>query len=48
MLVSGHIDLLQIAARVGTCYFLRKPFDSEDIFKVLDAALKQHLAPTSA
>ncbi len=48
VLVSGHADLPQIAARMGTPYFLRKPCGIPDILDVLNRALEGRLAPASA
>jgi CheY-like chemotaxis protein len=48
VLVSGHTDLPEIAARMGTPYFLSKPCDITEFLDVLHGALKGHLAPSSA
>ena len=48
LLMSGRDDLPQIAARMGTRYFLRKPADSRQFLEILDRALRERGAPASA
>lgn len=48
VLVSGHAELLQIATRMGTPYFLRKPCGIADILGVLQRALAERVAPMHA
>jgi DNA-binding NtrC family response regulator len=48
LLMSGREELPQIAARMGTRYFLRKPADSGQFLEVLDRALRERGAPASA
>lgn len=49
VLVSGIVGLPEVATRLGTPYFLAKPFDLDDLLHVLGRALedKQPPAPTS-
>lgn len=50
LLVSGRSDLARIAERMGTTYFLTKatPNYAKDLLKILDRALAERRAPTSA
>ena len=48
LLMSAREDLPQIAAQMGTQYFLRKPADSALFLEILDRALREHCAPASA
>ena len=48
LLMSGREELPQIAARMGTRYFLRKPADSGQFLEILDRALRERGAPASA
>jgi CheY-like chemotaxis protein len=48
LLMSGREELPEIAARMGTPYFLRKPADSAQFLEVLDRALLERGAPASA
>lgn len=48
MLVSGRADLPQIAARMGTPYFVAKGSTFEKFLYMLDRALRERLAPSSA
>jgi DNA-binding NtrC family response regulator len=48
LLMSGREDLPQIAARMGTRYFLRKPADAARFLDLLDRALRERSAPASA
>ena len=45
VLVSGVVDLRRIAARVGTPYFLGKPFSLEAVTKMCERALGERVAP---
>lgn len=47
-LMSARDDLPAIAARMGTPYFLRKPGSIDAILKLLDRALRERTAPSSA
>ena len=44
--LSGVVDLPQIASRVGTRYFLPKPFSVVALRQVLAKALRERAAPT--
>ena len=48
VLVSGHPELPQIAAQMGTPYFLSKPCGVEKILGVLNRAIAERVAPTHA
>lgn len=50
LLVSGRGDLPELAARMGTPYFLMKatPDYGEALLKILDRALSERRAPSSA
>lgn len=48
LLVSGGDSLPQIAGRMGTRYFLRKPCDLVQFLDVLGQALRDRSAPSSA
>jgi CheY-like chemotaxis protein len=48
LLMSGRDELPEIAARMGTRYFLRKPADSGQFLQVLERALRERGAPASA
>ncbi len=50
LLVSGRNDLPDVAARMGTPYFLRKagPDYGEVLLKILDRALRERRAPATA
>jgi DNA-binding NtrC family response regulator len=48
LLVSGSEGLPQIAARMGTPYFLRKPCNIGQFLHTLDRALRERSAPSSA
>jgi FixJ family two-component response regulator len=48
LLVSGREDLPQVAARMGTRYFLRKPADTGMFVDMLGRALQERSAPSSA
>ncbi len=45
ILLSGVMDLDRVAARVGTPYFLAKPYGIEPLIELLDRALVERLAP---
>ncbi len=47
-LVSGRPDLPQIAARMGTPYFVPKGTDFDKFLNVLDRALRERVAPSTA
>jgi CheY-like chemotaxis protein len=44
--MSGVVDLDQVAAHVGTKYYLAKPFSLDALDRVLDQALHEHTPPT--
>jgi DNA-binding NtrC family response regulator len=48
MLVSGKSDLAEIAKKMGTSYFLRKPCDLTTFLGLLDRALHERTPPASA
>ena len=48
ILVSGNCDLPEIAKRMGTAYFLAKPCGVDAVFNLLDRALSERRAPSSA
>jgi hypothetical protein len=48
ILVSAGGDLAQIARRVGTPYFLGKTGDIDSLLAMLDRALRERIAPSSA
>lgn len=45
VLLSGVANLKALADRVGTPYFLRKPYRIQALFAVLQRALNEHQAP---
>jgi CheY-like chemotaxis protein len=45
VLVSGFVDLLAVARRVGTPYAIPKPSTPEDFFGVVNRALLEHTPP---
>jgi CheY-like chemotaxis protein len=45
VLVSGAVGLPEIAAKVGTPYFLGKPYTLDQVCELCDRALAEHLAP---
>jgi CheY-like chemotaxis protein len=47
-LMSGRDDLSEIAGRMGTPYFLRKPAVTVKFLEILDRALRERGAPSSA
>jgi len=46
LFMSGVPDLHRVAARVGTRYYLTKPFSLDALLKSLDKALHERAAPT--
>ncbi|NUO51338.1 MAG: response regulator [Polyangiaceae bacterium] len=46
VLLSGVVGLPSVAARVGTPYFLPKPYAPRDVVSLCDRALKEQRAPT--
>jgi DNA-binding NtrC family response regulator len=48
ILMSGREDLTEVARRMGTTYFLRKPATIDAFLELLSRALRERLAPTSA
>jgi len=48
ILVSARNDLPEIAGQMGTPYFFAKSGDSRASLDVLDRALRQRVAPSSA
>jgi DNA-binding NtrC family response regulator len=47
VLLSGIPDLARVAARVGTPYFLAKPYDFEALLEITSRALAERTAPRS-
>ena len=45
LLTSGVADLARIASRVGTPYYIVKPFDVDPFLRLLDAALLERAPP---
>jgi DNA-binding NtrC family response regulator len=45
VLLSGVINLKDVAAQIGTPYFLGKPYRYEDILTLVKRALTEHRAP---
>jgi CheY-like chemotaxis protein len=48
ILLSGVMDLPKVAARVGTPYFLSKPYRIEALLTLLDRALAERRVPCPA
>ena len=48
LLMSGREDLPEIARKMGTRYFLRKPADIGHILEMLGRALRERSPPSSA
>jgi DNA-binding NtrC family response regulator len=48
LLMSGRENLPEIAGRMGTPYFLRKPADAGMFLEMLGRALRERGAPSSA
>jgi DNA-binding response OmpR family regulator len=46
VLASAVLDLPAVAARIGTPYFVGKPFSLSDLMATLERALAERLAPT--
>lgn len=45
VLLSGIVGLDEVAALVGTPYFLEKPYSPEVLMKMMERALREHIAP---
>lgn len=45
VLVSGVVGFQEVARRVGTPYFLPKPYDLAELLRVLRRALDERVAP---
>lgn len=45
VLISGVSDLPKVAARVGTPYFLAKPFDVKKLLGLVGRAVTEHALP---
>jgi DNA-binding NtrC family response regulator len=45
ILMSGNVDLIGIAARMGTEYFVAKPADLWGMMRLIDRVLKERRAP---
>ncbi len=45
VLLSGRLGLSGVARRVGTPYFLAKPYTAEELFVVIDQALAEKTPP---
>jgi CheY-like chemotaxis protein len=48
VLLSGVTNLFQVAARVGTPYFLRKPFAADAVSQLVESALAERRPPLPA
>ena len=48
ILISGVVSLRDVAARVGTPYFLSKPYRFNQIMAIVDRALAERVAPRPA
>jgi DNA-binding NtrC family response regulator len=48
ILMSGRANLAEIARQMGTTYFLRKPPTLDEFLGLLDRALRERRAPSSA
>jgi DNA-binding NtrC family response regulator len=46
VLLSGIVGLREIAARVGTPYFLEKPYSVSAVLSMCERALVERIAPT--
>ena len=46
ILLSGAVGLPLIATRVGTPYFLAKPYTVEGVIELVERALQEHVPPT--
>jgi twitching motility two-component system response regulator PilH len=46
VLLSGIVGLTEIAARVGTPYFLEKPYSLDAVLSMCERALTERIAPT--
>lgn len=47
LLISGIVDFAALAERVGTPYFLAKPFDPYDFLAMVERALRERLPLSS-
>lgn len=45
VLISGVVGLHEVAAMVGTPYFLKKPYSVEALNEIVDRALKEQIPP---
>lgn len=45
IVLSGTADLHQVVARIGTPYYMRKPFGLDELKKLLDRALNDRQFP---
>jgi DNA-binding NtrC family response regulator len=45
VLLSGIVGLQEVAAMIGTPYFLKKPYSAEDLIQLVDRALRERIAP---
>lgn len=48
VLLSGVTNLFKVAARVGTPYFLRKPFAPDAVSRLVESALSERRPPSPA
>jgi len=48
VLLSGVTNLFRVAARVGTPYFLRKPFAPDTLSRLVESALAERRPPMPA
>ena len=46
VLLSGVIDLPDVAACVGTPYYLAKPYNLDEVLQLLQHVLDERIAPT--
>jgi DNA-binding response OmpR family regulator len=46
LFISANPDLSAIAKRIGTAYFLAKPFDLRVVLVLIDRVLSERIAPT--
>lgn len=45
VLISGVVGLEDLAAAVGTPYFLSKPYSPKDLLQIVNRALREGIAP---
>jgi DNA-binding NtrC family response regulator len=45
ILLSGVVGLNEVAAKVGTPYFLGKPYSVERLLEMIERALREHIPP---